>query len=88
MFINLRDNSEALDKEPFVPIARVIEGMDVADALYSEYGETSGGGIRAGKQARLFEEGNAYLDRYFPKLDRIVKVTLIERERRAPARPR
>jgi cyclophilin family peptidyl-prolyl cis-trans isomerase len=40
VFINLRDNSANHDKEPFVPIAKVIEGMDVADALYSEYGET------------------------------------------------
>jgi peptidyl-prolyl cis-trans isomerase A (cyclophilin A) len=45
IFINLRDNSTAHDAEPFVPIGRVIEGMDVADRLYSDYGETAGGGI-------------------------------------------
>src|SRR6266498_2271267 len=39
IFINLRDNSATHDAEPFVPIAKVIEGMDVADALYSAYGE-------------------------------------------------
>jgi homoserine O-acetyltransferase len=49
VFINLRDNSASHDKEPFAPIAKVIEGMEVADALYSEYGEQSGGGIRGGK---------------------------------------
>jgi peptidyl-prolyl cis-trans isomerase A (cyclophilin A) len=49
----------------------VIEGMDVVDSLYSGYGEDSGGGIRAGKQDPLFEQGNAYLDRGFPLLDRI-----------------
>jgi peptidyl-prolyl cis-trans isomerase A (cyclophilin A) len=32
--INLRDNRETHDKEPFVPFGRVIEGMDVADALF------------------------------------------------------
>ena len=80
IFINLRDNSAAHDREPFVPIAQVIEGMDVADALYSDYGETSGSGIRAGKQAPLFDEGNAYLDRNFPKLDRITRVTIIDRQ--------
>src|SRR6476659_8092153 len=37
--INLRDNREVHDKEPFVPIGRVIEGMTVADALFDEYGE-------------------------------------------------
>lgn len=36
VFINLRDNSAGHDQEPFVPIARVIEGMEVADAFYSD----------------------------------------------------
>jgi cyclophilin family peptidyl-prolyl cis-trans isomerase len=74
--INLRDNSETFDKEPFVPIGRVIEGMDVADALYADYGETSGGGIRAGKQDPLFKEGNKYLKTNYPKLDYIVKASI------------
>ena len=74
--INLRDNSEAFDKEPFVPIGKVVEGMDVADALYSDYGEQSGGGIRAGKQDPLFKEGNDYLKRNFPRLDYIIKATI------------
>jgi len=74
--INLRDNSEAFDKEPFVPIGKVVAGMDVADALYSEYGEQSGGGIRAGKQDPLFKEGNDYLKRNFPRLDYIIKATI------------
>jgi peptidyl-prolyl cis-trans isomerase A (cyclophilin A) len=76
VFINLRDNSAAHDKEPFVPIGKVIEGMDVADALFSDYGEQSGGGIRAGKQDALFKEGNDYLKRNFPKLDYIVKASI------------
>ena len=79
VFINLRDNSAMHDKEPFVPIAKVVRGMEVADALYSEYGETSGGGIRAGKQDPVFAGGNDYLKRNFPRLDYIVKAT-IERE--------
>jgi len=53
------------------------EGMDVVDSLYPEYGETSGGGMRAGRQSRLFEEGNAYLDREFPLLDKLVKSTIV-----------
>jgi cyclophilin family peptidyl-prolyl cis-trans isomerase len=76
VFINLRDNSDTLDKEPFAPFGRVTRGMDVVDALNSEYGETSGGGIRAGKQAPLFDEGNAYLDRLYPRLDRILRATV------------
>jgi homoserine O-acetyltransferase len=76
IFINLRDNSPTHDKEPFVPFARIIVGMDVADALDAEYGETSGGGIRAGRQQPLFDEGNAYLARSFPRLDYIVRATI------------
>lgn len=76
VFINLRDNRETHDKEPFVPLGRVSEGMDLVDSLYSDYGETSGGGIRAGRQGPLFEGGNAYLEREFPKLDFIVRATI------------
>jgi homoserine O-acetyltransferase len=76
VFINLRDNSETHDKEPFVPIAKVVDGMDVVDSLYSGYGETSGGGIRAGKQDPLFTGGNDYLKEHFPLLDYIVKATI------------
>ena len=71
VFINLRDNRETHDKEPFVPFGRVIEGMEVADALFDEYGEAAGGGIRAGKQDPVFQGGNAYLRKNFPKLDYI-----------------
>jgi peptidyl-prolyl cis-trans isomerase A (cyclophilin A) len=78
VFINLRDNSETHDREPFVPFGRVVTGMDVVDSLYSDYGESSGGGIRAGKQAPLFEKGNAYLDENFPRLDHIRKATVVE----------
>lgn len=80
VFINLQDNSATHDVEPFVPFGRVIEGMDVADALYSDYGEAAGGGIRTGKQAPLFEQGNAYLAREFPRLDYIVRATIVNKK--------
>jgi len=75
IYINLVDNKQ-LDAQGFAPIGRVVEGMDIVDQIYSGYGETSGGGMRAGKQAKLFEEGNAYLDREFPKLDKLIKATI------------
>jgi peptidyl-prolyl cis-trans isomerase A (cyclophilin A) len=73
-FINLRDNRETHDKE-FVPFARVIEGMDVADALHAGYGEGPGG-LRAGRQDPVFEGGNAFLLTTYPKLDYIVGATV------------
>lgn len=77
VFINLADNSSTLDAEGFAPFAHVVEGMDVVLALNGEYGESSGGGIRAGKQDPMFKEGNAWLDRGFPRLDRLLHATLL-----------
>jgi cyclophilin family peptidyl-prolyl cis-trans isomerase len=71
VFINLVDNQATHDKEPFVPFGRIAQGMDVVDALYNGYGESALGGIRAGKQDPLFDTGNAYLRKNFPKLDYI-----------------
>ena len=78
VFINLRDNSATHDSEPFVPFGRVVEGMEAADAIYADYGDEAGGGIRGGKQAPLFEEGNAWLERHFPKLDAIRRATVVK----------
>lgn len=78
VFINLRDNSATHDPEPFVPFGKVIEGMEVADRLNAEYGESSGSGIRAGRQEPLFETGNRYLELNFPRLDYIKRATVVE----------
>ena len=78
IFINLRDNHETHDKEPFTPFGRVVAGMDVADTLNDEYAEGPGG-IRAGKQDDFFNGGNAWLLKQFPRLDYIRRATLIPR---------
>lgn len=64
------------DAQGFAPLGRIVEGMEVVERLYSGYAETSGGGMRAGKQQRLFAAGNAYLDREFPKLDKLVRARI------------
>ncbi len=77
VYINLRDNS-ALDSEPaFAPFGKVVEGWDVVEKLYGGYGENSGSGMRAGHQDKLFEGGNAYMDKEFPKLDRLIRAAII-----------
>jgi homoserine O-acetyltransferase len=76
VFINLTDNSVTHDREPFVVFGHVVEGMDVADKLYTGYAESAGSGIRSGKQGPLFEQGNAYLRKEFPRLDYIIKATI------------
>jgi cyclophilin family peptidyl-prolyl cis-trans isomerase len=65
------------DKDGFAPLGMVVEGMDVVDALYAGYGEGAGGGMRGGKQDRIFAEGNAHLDRDFPKLDRLTRARIL-----------
>lgn len=52
--------------------------MDAIDALNTEYGETSGGGIRGGKQDPLFAGGNEYLAREFPRLDFIRRGRIVK----------
>jgi peptidyl-prolyl cis-trans isomerase A (cyclophilin A) len=75
VYINLGDNSRQ-DSQGFAPFGKVVEGMDVVERLYTGYGETSGGGMRAGHQDKMFEEGNAWLDREFPKLDHLIRARI------------
>ncbi len=77
VFINLKDNSETHDKEPFVVFAQVERGIYVVDALYAVYGEGPGG-IRAGRQDPVFEGGNEYLKKTFPLLDYIVRAEIMK----------
>lgn len=72
LFISLVDNRR-LDAQGFAPLGRVVSGMDVVDRLYGGYGESAGGGMRAGKQDRMMTEGNRHLDQDFPKLDRLIR---------------
>jgi cyclophilin family peptidyl-prolyl cis-trans isomerase len=76
IYINTGDQLR-LDADGFAPFGKVVEGMDVIDSLYSGYGERSGGGMRAGRQGKLFEEGNAFLDREFPLLDKLLRAQFV-----------
>jgi cyclophilin family peptidyl-prolyl cis-trans isomerase len=78
IFICTNDSMKRQDGQGFALFGHVVEGMDVVDKLYSGYGEKAGGGMRAGHQARVLEEGNAYLDREFPLLDHFIRATVIE----------
>ena len=69
IFINLADNL-VLDEQGFVPLARVVDGMDAVDRLYSGYGEMRPVG-REIDPGRVEEEANEYLGPRFPKLDYI-----------------
>ena len=81
LFVNLRDNAR-LDAMGFPPIGEVIRGMDVVDALHTGYGEGAPAG-RGPSQDRLTAEGEAFLAREFPQLDRI-RTARITQVYRAP----
>ena len=74
VFINLADNAR-LDHDGFAPFGEVTQGMDVANQLYSGYGEGAPGGTGPA-QNRAEAEGNTYLVREFPQLDYIKKATI------------
>ena len=73
VFINYANNGTAgpmLDRQGFAPFGQVVSGMDVADKLYSGYGERP----NAGNAYML--KGNAYVTKDFPKLDYVKKATI------------
>jgi cyclophilin family peptidyl-prolyl cis-trans isomerase len=79
VYINLVDNVR-LDSTGFAPFGEVVEGMEVVDAIYSGYGESSGGGLRRGDHSRIVAEGNAYLDDTFQRLDRLIRARILPDE--------
>ena len=74
IFINYADNSR-LDGMGFAPFGQVVEGADVVGKLYGGYGEGAPQG-RGPDQYRMNIEGEKYLARQFPKLDKINKATV------------
>lgn len=75
VFINLRPNQN-LDDMGFSPFGLVTTGMDVVTRLHSGYGEGApmGGGP---DQQRITAEGEAYLEKEFPKLDKINRARIL-----------
>ena len=73
VMINLGDNS-TLDSM-IVPFGQVVSGMNVVEQLYSGYGELAPSGDGP-MLTPLYADGNAYLEKEFPRLDYIKTATL------------
>jgi peptidyl-prolyl cis-trans isomerase A (cyclophilin A) len=69
LFINFKDNS-FLDSQGFTPFGKVTTGMNVVDSINKEYGEKP-------NQGNIQMQGNAYLEKAFPKLDYIKSATIV-----------
>ncbi len=77
LFINLKDNKR-LDPLGFSVVAQVVAGMGVVDSLYQGYGDGPPRG-KGPSQDTIAKEGEAYLARDFPKLDRVITARVVKR---------
>jgi peptidyl-prolyl cis-trans isomerase A (cyclophilin A) len=72
VFISLKDNL-FLDKSGFAPFGLVnADGMKVVEMFYDQYGDHAGI-----DQGQIEQQGRAYLDKNFPKLDLIKTATIV-----------
>jgi len=63
LFINFADNGR-LDQMGFAPFGMVTEGMDIVKQIYDGYGQTP-------DQGKITDEGDAYISKNFPMIDKI-----------------
>jgi peptidyl-prolyl cis-trans isomerase A (cyclophilin A) len=72
LFINLNNNAP-LDASGFAPFGTITDGMDVVDKIYPGYAERP-------DQQRITEEGDAYLVKNFPMIDKIKAAKILPAE--------
>ena len=77
LFINFKDNG-FLDSQGFAPFGEVVEGMDVVDKINSQYGETP-------DQGAITSQGDAYISKNFPNIDKIKSARILPAEGAAAA---
>lgn len=71
VFINFGDNSR-LDSMGFAPFGKVTEGMKVVESFYGGYADQP-----TGAQGEITNQGNAFLEKNFPKLDKILTARVV-----------
>ncbi|MDA0589770.1 MAG: peptidylprolyl isomerase [Planctomycetota bacterium] len=79
LFINYGNNA-SLDSQGFSPFAIVTDGMNVVDGINSEYGERP-------DQGMITRAGNQYLTQNFPRLDYILKASIVKSGGRTANKP-
>ncbi len=79
LFINMQNNPK-LDTlhfnstEGFTPVAKIISGMEAVRKFNTQYGDE----ITFHHQDSVFNQGNAYLLKKFPGLDKIIEAFIIK----------
>ena len=78
MFINLGNNGRLLDQQRsgpgFYPFGKIVKGMDVIKKINTEYDENK---REDDVQGNFKKGGNAYIEKKFPNIDYIKRVTLV-----------
>jgi peptidyl-prolyl cis-trans isomerase A (cyclophilin A) len=69
LFINFGDNGR-LDGLGFAPFGKVVSGMEAVDKINAEYRENP-------DQEQATNQGNAYLEKEFPRLDYIKSAKIL-----------
>ena len=75
VYINIGANSRLVARG-FSAFGRVVEGMEVVQKLYSGYGEGTPKG-KGPNQDLIEKEGEAYLAREYPKLDKVIRARVM-----------
>ena len=70
VFINFQDNTH-LDGMGFAAFGQIAEGLEVIDAINPQYGQTP-------TQGKIMQEGNQYLEAYYPELTYIKTARIID----------
>ncbi len=78
LFINLNDRNKYLDPMGFAPFGTVTQGMDVVDMIYASYGERP-------QQDLITNQGDAYLVKNFPMIDKVKVAKVLPAEPAAAA---
>ena len=71
VFVNLGANTQ-LDGEGFAPFGVVTSGFRTLTRLYHQYGERP-----SSDQPQIAQQGESFLRKHFPKLDRILRARIL-----------
>jgi peptidyl-prolyl cis-trans isomerase A (cyclophilin A) len=79
LYINTGQNArlDTANTFGFPAIAEIRSGMELVDSMFGEYVCRRGGEGICPSQDSITNQGNAYLERVFPKLDYIKRARVI-----------